>query len=159
MRTRDKYRPAAPKSVRLFLAGATWIGVGIMLLSLAFSWLAVAEDVNQYAFIAVGLILGLLIHRFGFSRIADKNLARILPVDDKKCVFSFISWKSYLIIVVMITLGQILRRSPIPKPQLAILYIGIGLGLILSSIRYMRAFSKEIRKQDTKAKNTLPENR
>ncbi len=122
-----------------------------MLLCLAFSWLAAGADVNRYLSIAAGVVLGFLIHRFGFSRIADKNLARILPFDEKKCVFSFISWKSYLIIAVMIALGQVLRRSPIPKPHLAILYTGIGSGLILSSIRYTRAFARELQKQKTKA--------
>ena len=68
-------------------------------------------------------------------------------MDDKKCVFSFISWKSYLIIAVMIAVGTILRHSAIPKQYLAILYIGIGLALILSSVRYMRIFLREIRRQ------------
>jgi hypothetical protein len=74
-------------------------------------------------------------------------LKRILPSDDKKCLFSFVSWKSYLIIAVMIAMGTILRRSAIPKQYLAILYIGIGLALILSSVRYMRIFLREIKRQ------------
>jgi len=69
-------------------------------------------------------------------------------MDDKKCVFSFISWKSYLIIAIMIAMGAILRRSAIPKQYLAVLYIGIGLALILSSVRYMRVFLREIRRQE-----------
>ena len=45
----------------------------------------------------------------------------------------------------MIAMGAILRHSPIPKGYLAILYTGIGLALVLSSVRYMRVFLKEIR--------------
>jgi len=61
-------------------------------------------------------------------------------------LISFISWKSYLIIIIMVTLGVLLRHSEIPKHYLAILYTGIGLALILSSVRYMRVFFRELRK-------------
>ena len=48
------------------------------------------------------------------------------------------SWKSYLLLGVMMALGIGLRHSPLPKPYLAVLYIGIGLALVLSSVRYLR---------------------
>jgi len=67
-------------------------------------------------------------------------------MNEKKCLFAFIPWKSYLIIAAMITMGAVLRHSDIPKQYLAILYIGIGLALILSSVRYMRIFINEIRR-------------
>jgi len=118
-----------------------------MLLFLAFSWLSKASNVNSTVFVSAGVVLALLVHHFGFLKIVDKNLKRILPMDDKKCLFSFIPWKSYLIIAVMIAMGTILRHSAIPKQYLAILYIGVGLALILSSVRYMRVFFREIRRQ------------
>ena len=64
-------------------------------------------------------------------------------MDGKKCLFAFIPWKSYLIIAVMMTMGIVLRHSSIPKQYLAVLYIGIGLALVLSSVRYMRIFIRE----------------
>ncbi len=81
-----------------------------------------------------------MVHHFGFLKIVDKNLDRILPMDEKKCLFAFIPWKSYLTITVMIIMGAILRHSAIPKQYLAILYTTIGLSLILSSVRYIRTF-------------------
>jgi len=120
--------------------------VGIMLLIYAFSWLSMAPNINIYFFLCSGVILALLVHHFGFLKIVNINLKRILQTNDKKCLFSFIALKSYLIIAVMITLGAILRHSVIPKRYLSILYIGIGLALILSSVRYMRIFFREIRK-------------
>lgn len=109
-----------------------------MLLSLAVSWLLETANSDRYVFAGSGVILALLVHHFGFLRIVDKNLERILPVDKKRCIFSFTPWKSYLIIPVMITMGIILRHSSVPKQYLAILYTGIGLALILSSVRYVR---------------------
>jgi hypothetical protein len=80
------------------------------------------------------------IHHFGFLKIADKNLNRLLPLTEKKCLFSFMTWRSYLIVLVMVSMGIALRHSSIPKPYLSILYNGIGLALFLSGIRYLRFF-------------------
>ena len=139
-----KYKPAVPKAVLLFLAGGLWFGVGCMLVLLAISWLREAAQINRFLFAGAGVVLALLIHHFGFLRIVDKNLGRILPADEKRCVFSFMPWKSYLLIPVMIALGILLRHSALPKHYLAILYIAIGLALLLSSVRYMRYFLKEL---------------
>lgn len=116
-----------------------------MLLSMAVSWLVQTAVSERYVLVGCAVALALLVHHFGFLRIVDKNLARILPLDEKRCIFSFMPWKSYLIIPVMITMGIILRHSPIPKEYLAIVYAGIGLALILSSVRYVRVYLKEIR--------------
>jgi hypothetical protein len=145
--TIKKYKPAVPKFVLLFLAGGLWLGVGSMLLFLAVSWLRETAQINHIVFAGSGIFLALLIHHFGFLRIVDKNLGRILPSDEKKCVFSFMPWKSYLIIPIMITLGIVLRHSAVPKHYLAIIYIAIGLALTLSSMRYLRYFFKELLKR------------
>jgi hypothetical protein len=142
----EKYRPAARNSSLILLSGIVWIGVGIMLLCFAFSWLAMAQDKNIYFFACSGVIAALIVHHFGFLKIVNTNIERIFQTNEKKCLFSFIPSRSYLIIAVMITLGVILRHSSIPKQYLSILYIGIGLALILSSVRYLRIFFREIRK-------------
>lgn len=142
----SKLRPAVSKRVLLFLAGFMWICVGSLLLILACSWLATASKTIFWMFLGIGFIIALLVHHFGFLNIVDHNLERIMVMNEKNCLFSFISWKSYLIIVIMVTLGILLRHSEIPKHYLAILYTGIGLALILSSVRYMRAFFRELEK-------------
>lgn len=144
VRNLKKYKPAVPKVVLLFLAGGLWFGVGCMLMLLAASWLREAEQINCTLLAGAGVVFALLIHHFGFLRIVDNNLGRILPSDEKKCVFSFMPWKSYLIIPGMITLGIVLRHSAVPKHYLSIIYIAIGLALTLSSMRYMRFFFKEL---------------
>ena len=141
-----KIKPAVNKRVLLFLAGFMWLGVGTMLLFLSFSWLNAFRAHGSFLFAGIGVIAALVVHHFGFLKIVDKNLGRILPMEGPKCVFSFISWKSYIIVAVMVVMGTLLRHSPIPKPYLSILYIGIGLALLLSSIRYLRVLLSQIRK-------------
>ena len=146
MRKRDRIKPAVTKNVLLFLAGFVWFFAGTMLLVMAHSWLSDATRAVFFAFFAAGIGVALLVHHFGFLKIVDKNIERILPMVDKKCLFSFITWKSYLIIIVMVAMGSLLRHSAIPKHYLAILYTGIGLALILSSLRYLRVFVQELTK-------------
>ena len=87
-----------------------------------------------------GVLLASAIYRFGFSKLAKKNIQRITGMaGDKICIFAFQEWSSYPLVVVMIGLGISLRNYlPIPKPYLAILYIGIGGGLFLSSLFYYK---------------------
>jgi hypothetical protein len=136
----DRFKPAVEKRVLILLSGVMWIAVGTMLLNFAYGWLAGEGGGVAFVLAAAGLCVSLAIHHFGFLKVVDKNLGRILPMQGKRCVFAFQSWKSYLIIVVMIGMGIGLRHSSIPKPYLAVLYIGIGMGLILSSVRYLRVF-------------------
>lgn len=141
----DKWKPGVPKNWLLLLAGLLWIGVGCMLDGLAWSWLKTETPGKAAVLGAVGFACALMIHRFGFSKIVDKNLARILPLQGKRCVFSFMPWKSYILILIMSLMGATLRHSPVPKPHLAVLYIAIGSALILSSIRYFRVLARTLR--------------
>jgi hypothetical protein len=142
----DKIRPAVDKSALIFLSFFVWVVVGTMLLLFAYTWLKASQDNSSFLFVCAGVGAALVIHHFGFLKIVDKNLGRILPMEGKKCAFSFMTWKSYIIVVVMVTMGTLLRHSAIPKTYLSILYIGIGLSLILSSIRYLRVLLSQLRK-------------
>lgn len=143
----EAWKPGVPKSVLLLLAGAVWIGVAIMMNWLSYSWLRNESRDSALVALLIGFVGALVIHRFGFSRLVDKNLARIIPMEGPRCVFSFMPWKSYLLIMLMILMGFLLRHSPIPKLYLAVLYTAIGAALILSSVRYVRYFFMIIRQR------------
>jgi hypothetical protein len=145
MRNSSTLKPAVPKSVLLFLAGFIWFCVGTMLLVHACSWLSNVPGELRYIFFGVGFVAALVIHHFGFQKIADKNINRILPMLDSQCIFAFFSWKSYIIIIVMVGMGRLFRSSEFPKAYLAILYTAIGLALVLSSLKYIRGFIKVIK--------------
>ena len=74
--------------------------------------------------------------RFGFSRLADRNISRINRYPGRVCLFAFQEWTSYVIVVVMVSLGIMMRRSPFPKPYLGSMYTGIGGALFLASWHY-----------------------
>jgi hypothetical protein len=137
-----RFTPSVDKKILVLLAGLMWCGVGIMLISYAVSWLSLCTVREQVLFYSIGFLAAMPIHHFGFLRIADKNLNRLLPLIEKRCLFSFMTWRSYLIVLVMVSMGIALRHSAIPKRYLSVLYNGIGLALFLSGIRYFRFYVK-----------------
>lgn len=142
----SKFDPAVDKIFLVAFSGITWTVVGIVLCNLAVNWLAPTSTKSILLLGLAGIILSLLIHHFGFLKLVDKNIARILAKDGKVCIFGFQPWKSYMIILVMIIMGTALRNSTLPKPYLAIVYIGFGGAMLLSSLRYHRIFIKLINK-------------
>ena len=136
----DKFKPGVNKFWLYVIALAIWAGVGVYLNSLAVRWLRPVEFGSALLFTLGGILLAIANYMIMFKRFADQNIERIshLP-GDKICVFAFQRWTSYPLVVVMISLGIFLRLySPIPKPYLTILYIGIGTSLFLASLRYLR---------------------
>lgn len=134
----NEWKPAASKPWLVTVAGIMWSGVGLMLCRLAYGWLLPVNLQQAVLLALVGVVLALVIYRFGFRILAEKNIQRIGGLAGGKiCLFAFQEWKSYPLVVVMVAMGIKLRKySPIPKPYLAILYIGIGGGLFLSSLHY-----------------------
>lgn len=136
--------PSVDKRILVLLAGIIWCFVGLILVRYSVSWLLHYSGREQTICYAAGFLTAMPVHHFGFLRIADKNLNRLLPLSEKRCLFSFMTWRSYLIVLIMVSMGIILRHSSLPKHYLSVLYTGIGLALFLSGIRYFRFFFKLI---------------
>ena len=129
-------KPAMPKYCLVGMAGLLWSAAGIMLCRYAFIWLwAFPANVKMITGSA-GLVLSLLVYLFAFKRIARKNIGRIDLLPEKSCIFAFQAWRSYLILIVMITLGIFLRHSDIPRYYLVVIYFTMGGSLFISSFHY-----------------------
>jgi hypothetical protein len=148
MKLDKKYKPAVHKPWLYFIAGSLWTLVGIMLISISIHWIRNEQLHHVAILLLIGFFSGLIIHHFGFLRVVDKNLGRFSEMEGKPCVFSFMSWRSYLLVAIMITMGMTLRHSGIPHLYLVPIYSGIGLALFFSSIRYFRFLLKIIQKHD-----------
>ena len=145
----EKFKPGAGKFWLYFTAAVVWSTVGIYLDYLAASWLREKIFISAIIFISCGLLLAAAIYLIMFKRFADQNIDRIRSMTGERiCIFAFQRWTSYPLVVIMMSMGIYLRLySPIPKPYLAILYIGIGSSLVFASWRYYRLLIVE-RNQD-----------
>lgn len=133
-----RYKPGVGRVWLYFSAGLVWLSVGIMLIGFASRWLKLVSRPISILIILAGIVLAAGIHFLGFSKLAKKNIRRIYTImRERICLFAFQEWKSYPLVLFMIALGIYLRiYSPIPKPLLAVLYLGIGGGLSSSSLHY-----------------------
>lgn len=134
----NRWTPATRKIWLHLFAGLMWSGVGIMLVAFAAQWLGLVHSWTVLLLILAGLLLAAGIYFFGFSKLAFSNILRINKIPKERiCIFAFQKWSSYPLVLVMIAMGIYLRRySPIPKPYLAILYLGLGASLFVSSLQY-----------------------
>lgn len=136
-----RFEPAVDRKALILLSGLTWSIVGIALCRMAALWLLPVTGGESFLPGLAGIILFMAIHRFGFSKLVARNIERIRSKKNKKiCIFAFQAWKSYLIAAIMIGLGILLRSSPLPKEYLAVIYMGFGGAMILSSIKYYLVF-------------------
>jgi hypothetical protein len=141
----NKFNPALPKEWLLILAGVMWTAVGVMLFRYAIDWLTHPLTLITLALGLLGVIISVAANFYEFSKLARKNITRILALNDKACLFSFQAWKGYLIIAVMISGGILLRNSVIPKPYLAVVYAAIGGALLQASLHYYWRFYQMVR--------------
>ncbi len=65
------------------------------------------------------------------------------------CLFSFITFRSSILVIFMIAMGITLRHSQIHKDWLSLIYNGVGLGLAISGISNFRAYYKLTIKTNT----------
>lgn len=135
----NRLKPDVEQRWLLLIAGLMWGGVGAMLGRLAIEWLRIETPDGVVLFLLAGALLAAAINFLGFSKLAKQNIDRIKALGRKACIFAFQRWTSYILVVVMITMGRFARSLPIPRSYLAILYLGIGGALFLASLNYLRA--------------------
>ncbi len=140
-----KFKPSVSKKCLILISGIMWSGVGVLLNWIAFKWLSAFEQWQIIFTYSLGLLMGLIIASFGFSKLAKKNSDRIMGYPEKVCIFAFQRWQMYILIVIMMSMGFFMRTTTfIPKYLLAPVYVAIGLALFISSFVYYKSlFTKK----------------
>ena len=135
----NKFKPSVNKKCLILISGVMWSGVGVLLNWIASQWLSDFEQWQIIFTYSVGILMGLIIASFGFSKLAQRNSDRIMGYPEKVCVFGFQRWQMYILIVIMMSMGFFMRTTTfIPKYLLAPVYVGIGLALFISSFVYYK---------------------
>lgn len=125
------------KRFLLLEAAIIWTIAGSMLLfrgsvmltaSTGFSWIKIISC----------LLLGVIFFRSVFSKISRKHVNRIINLYGDCHLFSkFFSGKSYLMMLMMISMGIFLRKTAIvPVWSLSLAYLTMGVPLLFSSFRF-----------------------
>jgi len=106
--------------------------VGCFLASFGTKWLYQAG----FLWLApVAIIPGVLKAIFILDRTAMKGVARIQERGDGRCIGGFLSIKSWLLVLLMMGGGRLLRAGLLPKSVLGFLYVTVGVALVVGSRR------------------------
>ena len=121
----------------VLLAGIVWSVAGINVARMGvLTWITLKSPCHPALFI--GSLATFIVFGMMFFRLTKKNLRRIAAFEKEKNPFwMFMSLKSYLIMIFMISLGVVLRNYTItPRTFIASFYVGLGTALILAGIAY-----------------------
>lgn len=129
-RTLVKFKPGAPRRIHLLLAASLWSVIGTILMIRGTSWLVAVQAVWV---LVPALIVGAMKSLFVLDHTAGKGVYRILSMADGTCVGAVYSIQTWLLVLVMIGAGKLLRSSDLPREFLGGLYVAIGWALFFSS--------------------------
>lgn len=134
------YALRVPNKVLLFEAAAVWLFAGFILTYKGFNLLAGLGGINWWIAVAC-MCGGIGFYVLLFVRISGKHIRRIRELPrDCSCLFSFFNWKGYLMMLLMIGSGLLLRRSGIvPVIPMAYFYLFMGTPLLISAVRFLLA--------------------
>jgi len=132
----DLLKPAVPRRTLFFVAAGIWFLAGAILLYRGTQLLP-----GKTLLLAVGLCGGLLFFRLVFLRISNRHITRIRVIPHARpCLFSFLDWRGYGLMTLMITGGVLVRTSGIlPASVLGTFFVGMGTPLVVSSVRFAAA--------------------
>jgi hypothetical protein len=140
MKFSEKYKPAVSKRTLLFVAGSAWSFAGGMLI---IRGLLVLVPIHHFLFpeLFIALIFGICFYVLLFTRISKKHIQRISLIKaDYPCFFSFFNFKSYILMILMISAGIILRKlDVIGHEYMYTFYVAMGIPLLLSAVRFFMA--------------------
>lgn len=143
----SRFIPRASTRVQLISAAMMWaIGAAILIARGA----TYIQDRYWHAWaLAAALVLGVLKARYLLDRVARKAITRI-RVRGRASYFGFFSWRSWLLIAVMMGGGMILRRLVVAPGVvgagiMGALYIGIGTALLIADRIFWTAVVEESR--------------
>jgi len=126
------FKPGAKKQTHLLLAAPLWSGIGLLLLTKG-SYRIVQVAEYQVVIVVTAIVTGTLKSFFILDRTANKTIERILKFEDGTCLGAVYSFKTWLLVMGMMTTGILLRNSSLPLGILCFIYFTIGWALLFSS--------------------------
>ena len=125
------------KRVLLLEAALVWTFAGGMLLIRGSSMLEASSGFSLFKIVGC-ICSGLLFFALVFTKISRKHVHRITNLlGERHYFYEFFNFRSYLMMVGMITMGILLRKSLIvPLSSLSLAYITMGIPLLFSSFRF-----------------------
>jgi len=128
----ETYKPVASSRLQLLLAGVIWSTVGMGLISVGTYWVVSTSD-HIIGLLAISLCLGLGKSLLVLDRVARRIIKRIELRGEGRCLASFYSLRVWVLVIIMMLMGRILRGAGISYSLLGLIYAAVGTSLLMSS--------------------------
>ncbi|NOG55564.1 MAG: hypothetical protein HND57_14790 [Planctomycetes bacterium] len=142
----DRLKPRGSQRMQLFLAAFMWSAVGTGLFAygvwMLFGRSEFGQSAVSWGLLVGAMVIGLLKGRFVLSRTARKNIARIRNRPEGLCLGGFVSWKGWLMIAGMMTLGRLLRSGLLSPVVVGVIYAAVGTGLFFACLGIWSAWRR-----------------
>jgi len=137
-----KFKPSVSRHNLLFIAGISWTMAGGMLMWRGLDY-ELKHPEHLWLNILIGIGIGVPFYIILFARISRKHIKRIMGLSiPYPCAFSFFNTRSYILMMLMITAGILLRRfSLVNNEYLFTFYIGMAMPLLISAFRFYYAWA------------------
>jgi hypothetical protein len=133
-------KPGVSRQVRLFLAAAAWTAVGLGLMIAGTRWSLWSESALHPVFLVLAAAVGLTKALVILKHTAHRVISRIQTAGDDRCIGGFFSWRTWVLVLIMITAGTLLRRSDISRGIVGLVYVAVGIALLAASTLSWRAW-------------------
>lgn len=138
-------KPGVSRTVHLFAAPFLWTAIGSLLLWRGWGWFAPGQGRLLFA---VAALLGTLKSMFILDNMARRSLERIVRFKDNTCLGAVYSWKTWLLVLVMMGTGFAMRKATQPGPLAGTLYCAVGWSLCFSSRLGWQQWFRQMRRHD-----------
>ena len=133
-------RLAASRRTHVMVAAMIWTIVGLGLLGFGLKWLIQSETswlpLLVFGLLAIGFAKGFFVLR----KTARRTIVRIMNRGDNRCLGGVFSWSTWVLVILMMVGGRLLRGSGLPLEILGCIYAGIGVALLVGSSVSWAAF-------------------
>lgn len=128
-----RLKPGVSIRTLLFLSAFLWSVIGALLLGKGLYRLHLAHSHWPLFLVTAAIAAGTLKSFLILDRAATQGINRILTFRDGTCLGAVYSVKTWILVLCMMTVGVILRHSPLPMLLLCYMYLMVGWALIWSS--------------------------
>jgi cytochrome b len=125
-------KPGVSKGVHLFIAPMLWSVIGVVLMFRGWGWIGSGR---ARLLVLVALALGTAKSLFVLDKTSRRLMTRIHTFEGATCLGAVYSWKTWLLVLLMMGSGIALRRFTDPGMVIGTIYMAIGWALFFSSRR------------------------
>lgn len=139
-------KPAAPARVHLLLAATVWTLTGGTMALIGLRWTLTDPLPHLSLLLILAVIAGLLKSRYMLDRAGVRIIQRIRERGDGRCLGGFLAPRAWLLVMMMMGLGSLLRRSgALPRCLVGLIFVAVGTALALSARNFWLAWRRHAR--------------